>query len=91
MAQVPGLQASLAQYDSDKVKERDAGRQRLRDIFGNPQNLELFQESASRDGGEGWKILFGVLCGVVRKEKRLATRASASAQGICPAVWLEPC
>ena len=53
MAQVPGLQTCLAQCDSDKVKERDAGRQRLRDIFGNPQNLDLFQESASRDGGEG--------------------------------------
>lgn len=81
MSTVAGLQSALSGYDSDKVKERDQGREAIREIFGNRENLEIFQESASRDGGSGWTALFQCLFQVVSREKKAVVKKGATAQG----------
>ena len=79
---VSGLQSALRLYESDKVRERSEGQARIREIFSNRDNLHLFQETASRDGGAGWVAFFQCLFQVVVLEKRACFRKSAGPQGM---------
>lgn len=81
MTAVPGFKSALQDYESDKVKDRVSGGERLREIFGNKDNLSAFQESASKNSGEGWIMLFHGLIHAVGIEKKAATKANATAQG----------
>ena len=78
---VTGLQSALRLCGSDKVKERSQGQENVREIFGNRENLLIFQETASRDGGAGWIAFFQCLFQVVVVEKKAALKKGASATG----------
>lgn len=81
MSAVPGLKLAIKEYESDKVKERAAGGEKIREIFGNRENLLTFQESASREGGAGWTVLFQCLFQAVIVEKKAVIKRNATAQG----------
>lgn len=79
---VQGLQSALRLYESEKVRDRAEGQNRIRDIFSNRENLLAFQETASRDGGAGWVAFFQCLFQVVVLEKRVwLKKASGGPQG----------
>lgn len=79
---VQGLQSALRLYESDKVRDRAEGHNRIRDIFSNRENLLAFQETASRDGGAGWVAFFQCLFQVVVLEKKgWLKKASGGPQG----------
>ena len=78
---VSGLQTALKSYASEKVKERSEGHSRIRQLFSNPDNLRLFQETASRDGGAGWIALFQCLFLVVSLEKKVYLKKGSGPQG----------
>lgn len=82
MNTVSGLQTALKLYASEKVKERSQGHEHIREIFGNRENLAIFQETASREGGAGWIALFQCLFQVVVVEKRAVMKKIGSAQGV---------
>lgn len=84
MPAVPGFKTALKEYESDKVKDRVSGGEKLREIFGNRENLLAFQESASRSGGEGWSALFHSLFHAVNVEKKAVIKTNATAQGELP-------
>lgn len=75
---VAGLRVALKEYESDKVRERTSGAERLREIFGNKENLWLFHESGGQQGGAGWVALFQSLFAGVSVEKRGMKRGNAS-------------
>jgi hypothetical protein len=81
MATVPGFRSALREYESDKIKDRVSGGERLREIFDNRENLHAFQEQASRAGGEGWSQLFHGLFNAVCVEKKAVIKRNATAQG----------
>ncbi|ORY28799.1 hypothetical protein BCR39DRAFT_533939 [Naematelia encephala] len=80
MNKVPGLQAALKLYSSDKVKERAQGHDAIRGIFSSRENLSNFQETAAKQGGEGWIAFFQCLFQVVVTEKKAALKKGASTQ-----------
>lgn len=79
MQRVSGLQSALNLYDSAKVKERAQGAAALREIFSNRANLDIFQESAARDGGAGWIAFFQCLFQVAVTEKKAYLKANSTA------------
>lgn len=79
MQRVSGLQHALTQYDSSKVKERAQGAAALREIFSNRENLEVFQETAARDGGAGWIAFFQCLFQVAVNEKKAYLKPNSTA------------
>jgi hypothetical protein len=81
MPAVPGFKAAVKEYESDKVKDRVSGGEKLREIFGNRENLLTFQQSASKSGGEGWSVLFHSLFHAVNVEKKAVIKTNATAQG----------
>lgn len=83
MSTVSGLQTALKLCSSDKVKHRAVGLESVREIFSNRENLLIFQETASRDGGAGWIAFFQCLFQVVVVERKAAVKKGASAQGEC--------
>ena len=79
---VQGLQSALRLYESDKIRDRADGHNRIRDIFSNRENLAAFQETAARDGGAGWVAFFQCLFQVVVLEKKAwLKKASGGPQG----------
>lgn len=81
MSAVAGLRTALREYESDKVRERQAGAERIREIFGNRENLFAFQETGGSQGGQGWIALFQCLYACVKLEKRAAKKSNATATG----------
>ena len=82
---VPGLRVALKEYESDKVRERAGGAERIRQIFGNKENLYMFQAEAG-PRGEWWVALFVCLFQGVSVEKRATKRGNASAVSECSSV-----
>lgn len=80
---VPGFRTALKEYESDKVKDRVSGGERLREIFRNRENLLAFQEHAGNRGGEGWANLFRGLFSAVHTERKAVLKRGATAQGEC--------
>ena len=81
MNTVAGLQNALKLCSSEKVKDRSQGQEYVRDIFSSQENLLIFQETASRDGGAGWIAFFQCLFQVVVVEKKAAVKKGAATQG----------
>ncbi len=81
MNTVSGLQTALKLCGSDKIKDRSQGQEHVREIFSNRENLIVFQETASKDGGAGWVAFFQCLFQVVVVEKKAAVKKGASVQG----------
>ena len=81
MTTVPGLKQALKEYESDKIKDRASGGERLRAIFGQKENLLNFQDTAGREGGAGWTVLFHALFQAVISEKKAVVKRNATAQG----------
>ena len=77
---VTGLRQALREYESEKVRERAGGAERIREIFSNRENLHLFKQTGGQQRGEGWVALFQTLFQVVSLEKRGMKRGNASAQ-----------
>jgi ataxia telangiectasia mutated family protein len=76
---VAGLRVALKEYESDKVRERAGGAERIREIFGNKENLVTFHDVGGQQGGAGWVALFQCLFQGVSVEKRGMKRGNASA------------
>lgn len=74
MNTVAGLQTALSNIESDKITERRAGQDALREIFANRENLLVFQETAALDGGSRWVALFQSLFQSVVLEKKAVIR-----------------
>lgn len=70
MATVPGLERALKDYSSLTKRERTRAAVSLREIFGNPDNVDLFQRTALQSGGTAWVALFQVFFSVVLLERR---------------------
>jgi len=83
---IPGLSAAIRAYTSDKLKERSQGLEQIKDIFDSRDNVNRFQETASREGGAGWVAFFQCLFQVVVMEKKAVLKKAASAQGTSRAV-----
>jgi hypothetical protein len=81
MASLPNLQPALKLYNSDKIRDRAQGSEQIREIFSDKFNIVLFQETAARQGGEGWIAFFQCLFFVVVTEKKGVLRSNATAQG----------
>jgi ataxia telangiectasia mutated family protein len=81
MTSLPNLQPALRLYASDKVKDRSQGSEIIREIFSNKENLQIFQETASRESGTGWLAFFQCLFQVVVTEKKGVLKANATVQG----------
>ena len=77
---VGGLQSALKLYASDKVKDRADGHTRLRGIFSDRDNLQIFQQTARRDGGAGWIALFQCLFQAVIFEKKAYLKKSGQCE-----------
>lgn len=78
MNTVAGLQTALSNIESEKITERKAGQDALREIFANRENLLVFQETATLDGGAGWVALFQSLFQGVVLEKKTVLRKPAA-------------
>ena len=81
MNSVTGLQTALKLCASDKIKDRTQGQEQVREIFGNRENLAVFQETASREAGAGWIYFFQCLFQMVVVEKKAAVKKGPSVQG----------
>ena len=81
MNTVSGLQNALKLCSSEKVKDRFQGQECVRDIFSSQENLVIFQDTASRDGGAGWVAFYQCLFQVVVVEKKAAVKKGAATQG----------
>ncbi|WWD21232.1 hypothetical protein CI109_105716 [Kwoniella shandongensis] len=80
MNSVSGLQSALRLYSSDKIKDRSQGLEQIREIFSNRENLAIFQETASKEGGAGWIAFYQCLFQVVVMEKKAVVKRGASTQ-----------
>lgn len=83
MNTVAGLQTALINIESDKITERNAGQEAIREIFANRENLLVFQETAVDDGGTGWLALFQSLFHCVVLEKKAVLRKSTAVGTSC--------
>ena len=84
---VAGLHSAVKLYGSDRIKDRAQGAEHIREIFSNPENLLVYQEKASRDGGASWSSLFHSLFQAVILEKKAVTKKDgkvSTAQGGYP-------
>lgn len=84
MNSVTGLSGALKLYGSEKIKDRAQGSTFLREIISNRSNLDRLQDTASRDGGQGWIALFQCLFQAVLLEKKTVCKkiGSDSASGL---------
>jgi ataxia telangiectasia mutated family protein len=74
MNTIPGLSTAIKSYTSSKVNDRKLGHLQIRQIFGNRENLEAFQQTAGREGGAGWVAFYQCLFQGVVIDKRAALR-----------------
>ncbi|KAL7420991.1 Serine/threonine-protein kinase tel1 [Cryptotrichosporon argae] len=88
MNAVAGLSSALKQYSSDKVKDRAQAHATIRELFGNPDNVDAFQTTAERGGGEGWIAFMQVLFGVVATERRATLKKGSPQEAISLVRWV---